>query len=281
MKNPASQYGIFVSIAMPTFNSEKYIRQQVDSLLNQTYRNFELVISDDLSKDTTPQILDKYVKHDSRVRWSSNPHPNGCAGNFERVMGHCKGEIIFLCDSDDTWDPKKLELHMNEYRKDKKVAWVYNRSVLTDIHNNPIGYIEDSSPNYYTKRTLLENTWGSCIGGAHMSFRAKYMNRVLPFDKAAGAHDPWIQVVLYPRKAVFIDKVLQTYRQHGNNDTGWSKEPIKISDEEYKKKEGVAIANNLARLKTYSKNKQFELWKRILFFMLYRLKIIRRTIKSN
>ena len=114
-----------------------------------------------------------------------------------------------------------------------------------------------------------------------MSFRANYMNRILPFDKAAGAHDPWIQVVLYPRKSVFIDRVLQTYRQHGSNDTGWSKDPVKISNEEYKKKEEVAITNNLARLRTYSENKQLELWKRILFFMLYRAKIVRRIIRRS
>ena len=59
--NQQDNYNPFVSIAMTTFNSEKYMRQQVDSLLNQTYKNFELVVSDDLSKDETVKILDEYV----------------------------------------------------------------------------------------------------------------------------------------------------------------------------------------------------------------------------
>lgn len=279
--NSEETYRPFVSIAMTTYNSGKYMKQQVDSLLNQTYTNFELVVSDDMSKDDTTALLDEYVKADPRVRWSSNPHPAGCAKNFERVISLCKGEIIFLCDSDDTWYPEKLELHVKEYR-DRSVGWVYNRSVLTDIYNNEIGYIEDTAPDYFThKRSMLENAWGSCIGGAHASFRASTIKGALPFDHNAGSHDAWLQIVAYPAKSVFINKVLQTYRQHATNDSGWLTSQKPRTGQAFKDRENLAIANNLRLIKGLPFNPRLPLWKRFAFLVVYIGKVTRLALKGN
>lgn len=273
--NSSKTYEPFVSIAMTTYNSGPYLREMVDSLLNQTYKNFELVVSDDASKDDTVAMLNDYAARDKRVKWSPNPSPAGCAMNFERAVSLCKGEIIFLCDSDDVWHPEKLALHVEAY-KDTKVGWVYNKSVLTDINNKEIGYIEQTIPDYYTrKRSMLENAWGSCIGGAHASFRASLIKKLVPWGKEAGPHDPYIQLAIWPAKGVFIDKVLQDYRQHSKNDTGWSVTKITLSPEEFKKREDLSISNNLRLIKKLPTRPGIALWKRVFFLFVYIAKVIR------
>lgn len=280
-KNQATEEKPLVSIAMTTFNSAPYLREQVDSLLNQTYQNFELVISDDASKDGTVEILEEYTRLDSRVTWSSNPKPNGCSLNFERAISLCKGEIIFLCDSDDTWYLDKIEQHMEVY-KNKNIGWVYNRSVLTDKNNKELGYIEDTISNYFTrKRSMLEYAWGSCIGGAHASFRAALIKKLIPWGPEVGPHDPYLELAIWPAKSFFIDKVLQTYRQHGSNDSGWDVTKKVLSPEEFRKRETLAISNNLRLIKNIPLKPGIAIWKKLFFLIVYLLKVIRLALSGR
>ena len=85
-----------VSIALTTYNGGKLIREQIDSLLAQTYTNFEIVISDDGSNEETIQILNEYAQTDPRVRWSRSPLGRGYVNNTQNAISLCKGEIIFF-----------------------------------------------------------------------------------------------------------------------------------------------------------------------------------------
>jgi glycosyltransferase involved in cell wall biosynthesis len=84
-----------VSIALATFNGEKYLRQQLDSLLNQTYKNFEIVISDDNSNDSTLNIIKEYQVRDSRIKFILSRLDRGFINNFQNAILHSVGEIIF------------------------------------------------------------------------------------------------------------------------------------------------------------------------------------------
>lgn len=268
-------YNPLVSIALTTFNGGDLIREQIDSLLAQTYQNFEIVISDDGSEQKTIDILNFYAALDKRIRWSRSPLERGYRKNTENAIGLCKGEIIFLCDQDDTWYPERLELHVDAY-KDPSVMWVFNRLVITDKDNNPIGYIDDTLPDYYRHKTMLENAWGTCIGGAMTSYRADLVKSTLPIPLYSPAHDSWIQFAIYPTKPVFIDKVLQTYRQHNNNMVGMKVE----SDKEYlRNNEREAIAANYMRLRRYACEKHLPLWKRLAVLVVYLLKCIRYWLR--
>ncbi len=270
-KEITSDYKPLVSIALTTFNGGKLIKEQIDSLLNQTYQNFEIVISDDGSNKETIDILNAYAEADKRIRWSRSPLERGYRKNTENAVSLCQGEIIFLCDQDDTWFPDRIRLHVEVY-KDPSVDWVFNRLVITDKYNNPIGYIEDRLPDYYRNKTMLENVWGSCIGGAMTSYRSNVIKKTLPIPTYAPAHDSWIQLAIYPAKSVFIDAILQTYRQHDNNQVG-----MKEGDnlEQIRVKEKMAIADNYNRLIKYSKEKHLPLWKRLFLLSVYLLKKIR------
>lgn len=107
------------SVIMPAYNAEKYIREAIESVLIQSYRNFELIVIDDNSSDCTKSIVDEYVKKDARVIVYSGKKKWGCAGSRNIGLSLCRGEYIAFIDSDDTWLPEKLELQINYLVKHK------------------------------------------------------------------------------------------------------------------------------------------------------------------
>lgn len=269
-------YNPLVSIALTTFNGGDLIKEQVDSLLSQTYQNFEIVISDDGSNEETIAILNEYVSNDKRIRWSRSPLERGYRKNTENAISLCKGEIIFLCDQDDTWYSDRVRLHVEKY-ENPSVQWVFNKLVITDSKNNPIGYIEDNLPDYYRNKTILENVWGTCIGGAMTSYRASLLKKTLPIPLYSPAHDSWIQLAIYPAKSVFINEVLQTYRQHSNNQIGM----VANNDKDHLiKMEKQAIDDNYYRLKMYAKEPHLALWKRCFLLFIYYAKKTRFFLRK-
>lgn len=252
-----------VSVALAVRNGLPFLRQQLDSLLTQTYANIEIIISDDQSTDDTPKVLNEYVSRDSRVSWSTNPNPEGLSKNFERVFGLCKGEVIFPCDADDVWMPDRIEKHMSAY-EDSSIDWVYNRSVLIDSEGKIFGRLEDVVPDYFIKkRTMRENAWGSCIGGMHGSYRASVLKRAMPLDPEAGAYDCWIQLAIWPARSKFIDEVLVHWRRHDTNQSIWGE---KDTAAERERKESLAIRNNRRLIESIIGNRNLPLWKRAYFF---------------
>ncbi len=102
-----------VSIAMTTYNGEKYLSAQLDSILNQTYKNLEIIICDDCSTDDTRQILTNYSKKDSRIKLFFNDKNLGYSKNFQKAISLCTGNFISLSDQDDIWIPEKISLGIN------------------------------------------------------------------------------------------------------------------------------------------------------------------------
>jgi len=98
-----------VSIGMPVFNGGKHIRDALDSLLAQTYRNFELIISDNSSTDETEQICREYEEIDFRIRYIRQPENLGATENFQFVLARAKGEYFMWAAHDDIWDPCWIE----------------------------------------------------------------------------------------------------------------------------------------------------------------------------
>lgn len=270
--NP-SEYNPLVSVAMTTSKSERFLRPQIESILNQTYKNLELVISHDECGDNTVAILDEYQAKDSRVRWEYNKKEKGFIKNSENAVSMCKGEILFFADHDDTWYPDRIRTHVEQY-KDKAVDWVYDKSVLTNENDEKIGTLEEQVPNYYSKDklTLLNYAWGTCIGAAHGSYRAHLVHKAMPIPEYAPGHDSWIQLFIYPSNPVFIDKVGIEYRQHAGQQVGWNH---KVTLEEFKEKEAKAIAGNLNYLKRLALNPKLALWKRLFFAAAYAAKQFR------
>ena len=92
-----------ISIVMATYNGETYIREQINSILNQTISDFELIICDDCSKDSTVEIIKRYKDKDKRITLVENEKNLGFKKNFEKAISYCKGDFIAFCDQDDIW----------------------------------------------------------------------------------------------------------------------------------------------------------------------------------
>ncbi len=250
------KYEPLVSIAIAIYNGERYLREQLDSLLLQTYSNIEIVVTDDSSSDSTQAILTEYAAKDNRLRWSISTRPRGMVSNFTGAVLLCRGEIIFLCDCDDVWYPEKVAKHVEKYI-DISIEWIYNEAIITDENNLPTGHLTDLIPDYYTRRKLLYYVWGSCIIGCATSYRASLIQNRWPADALSSGHDSWIQLAIFPAKPFYLKEVLQDYRQHANNSVGLkgiNKTPEWL------------MQQNMLYLGSLMKNRQLQSWKRFYFF---------------
>ena len=99
-----------ISVAMATYNGERFVKEQIDSILSQTIEDIELVVCDDCSTDTTWDILNEYAMQDMRVHIYRNDHNLGYKNNFEKAIRLCRGDFIALSDQDDIWFDRHLEI---------------------------------------------------------------------------------------------------------------------------------------------------------------------------
>ncbi len=126
----------FISVILATYNGEEYLSEQLDSILNQTYGELELLIQDDCSTDGTWDILQKYAKQDSRIQLFKNAANKGIAANFLSLIKKTSGAFIAISDQDDIWELTKLE---KLYQNIGNYSLIYSDSVLIDRKGRALG----------------------------------------------------------------------------------------------------------------------------------------------
>lgn len=208
-----------VSVAMAVYNGEKYIKEQVDSILVQLKPEDELIVSVDKCTDNTIEILQAIQGQDDRLQVFNNPYKPGVVKNFQNAVEHCSGDIIFYSDQDDVWMPNKIELVRREF-EDKKVAAVIHDASLTD------STLDITAPSTFKLRGGARTTfWGNFVRlsyiGCCMAFRAVYKDVVIPIPTIYRSHDWWTGCLLAcgKTKLMVIDKPLILHRSHDNNAT--------------------------------------------------------------
>lgn len=133
-----------VSIAMPAYNCEQYVGAALDSLLAQTWGDFELCISDNASTDGTEQICRQYAARDSRIRYTRRSENIGGPGNFRYVFSLCRGDYHKWSTSDDRWDPAYLEKCVAVLDREPGVVLCYSKTQLIDAEDKLISLYEDN-----------------------------------------------------------------------------------------------------------------------------------------
>lgn len=123
------------SIIMPCFNNESFIEQAIDSVLNQTYQSWELLICDDGSDDNSKEIIKEYAQNDSRIKLVTNRHFKGAPGARNSCLDVACGRYIAFLDADDLWMKNKLELQIS-FMKAKKYLFVYSYHQIMDEEEN-------------------------------------------------------------------------------------------------------------------------------------------------
>ena len=148
-----------VSIVMPSYNTASFIEKSVQSVLDQTYTNWELIIVDDCSTDNTDELLSKI--HDERIRYFRNDKNSGAAVSRNRALREAKGQWIAFLDSDDLWIPEKLEKQIS-FMKKNNYAFSYTNYEEIDTEGNKTG-VKVTGPRKITKTGMFNYCWPGCL----------------------------------------------------------------------------------------------------------------------
>lgn len=212
-----------VAVLMATYNGEKYIKEQINSILNQSFDNFDLLIRDDGSKDRTKSIILKMAQKDSRVKLIGSDSKNvGQLKNFEFLMKYidAKYTYVFFSDQDDIWFPQKIELTLKGFKNNySKFQLVYTNYEVRDFNKNDHGRIryDGKIPDRISFERLLFQNW---IMGCTMAINFSLNEVAKNIPSSAENHDNWISNVAAMLGDIeYISTPTMIHRIHENNVT--------------------------------------------------------------
>ncbi len=201
-----------ISVCIPTYNGQKFIKQQLESILNQLSEEDEVIISDDSSSDDTLEIINSF--NDSRIKTFANNKFHSPIFNLENALKYAKGDYIFLSDQDDVWKKDKVKIIMYHLKTSNLV--VHDAEII-DENNNLINksFYKINKTHPGVIHNLIKNGFIGCC----MAFNRKVLDVCLPFPKEIPMHDSWIGIITYCtiKKVEFIPDRLIEYRRHANN----------------------------------------------------------------
>lgn len=217
-----------IDILMSTYNGEKYLKQQIDSILSQSYQNWRLLVRDDSSSDNTLSILESYMhKYPNQVFLVDRGTPNlGSSKSFARLLDFVEGDYFMFSDQDDIWLPNKIEqtmieMHKLELKYGNMPLMICCDAKCIDVNN------EEICPSFYESQKFINTTDKdlkllalNVVQGSTSLMNKKVLDYVKPIP-AYVLHDQWIAVITaHFGKVVYLHKQLLLYRQHDKNVLG-------------------------------------------------------------
>ena len=206
-----------ISVCMTTYNGERFLREQIDSIVGQLSPEDELVISDDGSKDATLDIINSY--EDNRIKLFHHEkieqkYPfSYTTANIQNALRNAKGDYIFMADQDDVWLPNKVNIMM-EYCQNADLVLADCYDVDAQLHI----LCESHFKLYGAKSGIIHNIIGPCCYlGSNMCFRRSLMNKFMDIPNVV-PHDLWIGLIANLKgKLVLIPEKTMLYRRHEDN----------------------------------------------------------------
>lgn len=219
-----------ISVAICTYNGEQFLKEQIDSILNQSISVDEIVICDDGSNDSTILILEEYsLKNPNLFRIHRNYINLGSIKNFEKAITLCVGEIIFLSDQDDVWSHNKVEIMINYFNEHKKINVIATNGFCIN-ENSEIQekYSVWDVPEFLREKNIdfnynqLISNVSNIATGASMAFRKNILTEIIPFPKVQGFHhDEWIAIISSSNDSFsLLNEKYFYYRIHQNQQVG-------------------------------------------------------------
>lgn len=200
------------TVVMTTYNGEKFIKAQIDSIIGQLAEDDEFIISDDGSSDGTIAIINQYVSNDSRIKLIRGPQ-KGVIKNIEYVLRFCTGDIVFIADQDDIWELTKIDTIDRVFALNTDIKLIMHNGV--EIGNNSV-----LKEQYRMKHGVFRNLIKSCYYGHRMAFRKELIEEILPFPPNCVSYDQYIGIICEVEKCgMFIEDKLTKHLIHGEN---WS-----------------------------------------------------------
>ena len=200
-----------ISVCMATYNGEKYVHRQLESILAQLNDEDEVIISDDRSTDKTLSIIEKF--NDRRIRVDVNKGKRGPMGNFEQAIMRSSGDFIVMADQDDEWLPNKISVLRSML---KRKDLVLSDCKVVNLRGEII------FPSFFSHRGTRTGFWYNLYKNSYMgccmAFRREVLEYVLPFPPKIHMHDWWIGLLVEAKGIVcFYPEPLIYYIRHGNN----------------------------------------------------------------
>ncbi len=208
-----------ISVCLPTYNGERFLRDALESVLNQTYKNFELLIGDDCSTDSSPAIVKKYALQDERIRYWTNPTRLGLFANYNECMRHASGDFVKLFAQDDLLEPDNLGQLLEVMQSHSQVSLVSTGKHLTvegDIAQEPLSFFSASGQFSGTNIARQLLTGFRNIVGEPTTSMFRRDSIIDDFDTSfhhLGDTDLWIKL-LSRGDYYHLHKPLCTFRQH-------------------------------------------------------------------
>lgn len=215
------------SVALCTYNGERYIKEQLESILAQTIVPDEIIVSDDGSVDDTLKIVEDVLGSSSTVKYKivKNTRGKGVANNFSNAISMCTQNIIFTSDQDDVWVSNKAETILRKFEDNKDALLVFTNGVIVDSNLNTLN-LDMWTWVRLTEKKLAERKWfdylivGYIVTGATMAFKKELFesDEEIP---SGWLHDDWLAWKACARKGLVpCEEKLILYRQHGDNVCG-------------------------------------------------------------
>ncbi|MBK5237552.1 MAG: glycosyltransferase family 2 protein [Actinomycetales bacterium] len=231
-----------ISVALCTFNGEKYLAAQLDSIIGQTLPPTEIVISDDGSTDGTLAIIASYVARSTesargiQIRALEPIGRQGVVANFDRAIAACSGSFIALCDQDDVWVDDKLARLTSFFQAHPECLLAHTDALLVDSQGQSLGHTLLSALRVTAADKARIHSGGAqalllrhnFVTGATVMFKRELFSRVRPFPPG-WIHDEWLAIAAAVTCGIdLLDEPLVLYRQHGSNEIGAQKLTLRI-----------------------------------------------------
>jgi teichuronic acid biosynthesis glycosyltransferase TuaG len=198
-----------ISIIMPAYNCDRYIKQAIKSVLDQTYPNYEFIIIDDCSRDNTYNIIKEFAKADERIKVLKNKNNSGVAHTRNVGVAHARGSLIAFIDSDDLWTPDKLKKQIDLYNTNEKAKFIYTGSSFIDENNERYHYIMQVPLTINYTEILKQNI---------ISCSSVLIEKKLIINTPMEGHDfhedfaTWLKVLEVEELAYGVNEPLLVYR---------------------------------------------------------------------
>lgn len=216
-----------VAILLAVYNGEKYLKEQLESILSQTYTDIKIIIRDDGSKDKSPSIIDEYCQnYPQKIIALSGEPTGGAATNFAALLNECDADYIMFCDQDDVWLPDKIEKTISAMKEAENggevPVLVHSDLKVVDQNLNII------SPSFFSFQQLKQNsvTLSRLLVQNYVTGCTIMINRALKqkcgmIPDGCIMHDWWLALVAEIfGKMVCLEETTMLYRQHSNNQVG-------------------------------------------------------------
>jgi glycosyltransferase involved in cell wall biosynthesis len=244
-----------ISIALCVYNGERYLSQQLNTLVIQTYPHIEIVAVDDCSNDRSREILKDFSARYSFIRVYENQSNLGYVKNFERALRLCTGEFVALSDQDDLWHPDKLR---RQFERIEGHRLIYHDSRFIDENGQNLQKKMSDVINLYSGNSPEVLLFFNCVSGHTCFFRRSLLAEILPFPEGH-FHDHWIAWVAANLGTIdFIDDCLVDYRQHTTSSTDILNKRKKLNKSYHENRDVIKLQKELNWLKqctSYAKNK--------------------------